>query len=746
MNNMNTLPSLLASRRILTVASLTVGLSWLAATAPAAPGRATLSLDGKWQIEDSVVATDIPAKFTHTGPVPGMANLAKPPFKDVDLFDSRELISNRIRSKKLAESARVNTAGTPRQERNYFWYRKTFRAPAQRAIAMLKINKAQFGTAVWLNGKPLGEYPGCFTASYFNLTAAIRWKAENELLVRIGAHPGVLPDTFPTGTDFEKLKWTPGIYDRVSVCFCDNPVIETAQVAPRISASEIVVETKLKNYGVAGAFALAQSVCEAKGGKRVASADPMRVTLEAGEEKTVRQTLAIPDAHLWSPEDPFLYRLESSTGGDSVSTRFGMREFRTDLATKRFFLNGKPYYLRGSNITLHRFFEDPDCSDLPWNEKWLRKLLGEIPKKMHWNSFRFCIGPAPEQWLEIADETGLLIQNEFFVWTGAPRWDTNYFRKYNAAEMIRQYGDWMRDNWNHPSVAIWDANNETKEPLFAEKIIPAVRGLDLSDRPWENSYNGPPRADDPVEDHPYLFIGNYFSGRPQFKLSDLETMDGTGQRNNTRSASPRLLNEYGWLWLNRDGSPTLLTEKVYAQTLGTNATAEQRFAFDAYALAGLTEFWRAHRQYAGVLHFVYLTCSYPGVYTSDHWLDVKRLKLEPHFADYMAEAFKPLGVYVNFFQPTLKAGASREFTVMLVNDHSRPLQGKLALTLGTKSGQVLARSEKPFDLVALGDQTLQVALEIPTAQGDCVIRATATPDGSRGEKPTICRRWVSVVE
>jgi hypothetical protein len=54
------------------------------------------------------------------------------------------------------------------------------------------------------------------------------------------------------------------------------------------------------------------------------------------------------------------------------------------------------------------------------------------------------------------------------------------------------------------------------------------------------------------------------------------------------------------------------------------------------------------------------------VYTADHFQDVTRLKLDPAFADYMGEAFKPLGVYVNFFQPTLHAGASRTFTVMLV--------------------------------------------------------------------------------
>ena len=168
-----------------------------------------------------------------------------------------------------------------------------------------------------------------------------------------------------------------------------------------------------------------------------------------------------------------------------------MREFRFDTATKRAYLNGRPYFLRGSNITLHRFFEDPESGTLPWDEAWVRKLLVDLPKKLHWNAFRFCIGPVPDRWLDIADEAGLLIQNEFFVWTGDPAWDQWPNRTYDVPEMIRQYSDWMRDNWNHPSVAVWDANNETKDAVFGDRIIPAVRPLDLSNRPWENSYNPP---------------------------------------------------------------------------------------------------------------------------------------------------------------------------------------------------------------------------------------------------------------
>jgi beta-galactosidase len=112
----------------------------------------------------------------------------------------------------------------------------------------------------------------------------------------------------------------------------------------------------------------------------VAVTEPKSVALGPGESQVVTETIPVPDAHLWSPEDPFLYTLESTTRGDSITTRFGMREFRFNTATKRAYLNGKVYFLRGSNITLHRFFEDPLCKDLPWNEEWVRKLLGELPK------------------------------------------------------------------------------------------------------------------------------------------------------------------------------------------------------------------------------------------------------------------------------------------------------------------------------------------------------------------------------
>jgi beta-galactosidase len=710
--------------------------------APAAAERVVVPLNGTWQIADSVAAEPAPKAFRATVAVPGLVHNATPAFPEVDAFDSLELVSNKIAQKLLPASARVAAPGVSRQERNYFWYRRTFTAPAVRAVATLRVNKAQFGTAVWLNGTKVGEYPGCFSAGLFDLTPAMKWKGENVLVVRVGAHPGVLPATYPAGTDFEKLKWTPGIYDEVSLHLADDPLIESVQVAPRVSSSEILVETKVRNRSAAPvSLELAQAVTTWKGGDRVATGRPGLLTLAPGESRAVRQTVAIENARLWSPETPFLYVLATSTGGDSLATRFGMREFRFDTATKRAYLNGRPYFLRGSNITLHRFFEDPESGALPWDEAWVRRLLVDLPKKMSWNAFRFCIGPVPDRWLDVADEAGLLIQNEFFVWTGAPEWGQWPNRTYDVPEMIRQYSDWMRDSWNHPSVAVWDANNETKDAVFGDQIIPAVRPLDLSSRPWENSYNPPVGPDDPVEDHPYLMYGEAMGGEA-FGMADLERRPG-GPKEALMAARATVLNEYGWLWLRRDGEPTVLTEKLYPKLLGPSSTKEERLELNAYLLAGKTEYWRAHRNYAGILHFVYLTCSYPGVFTADHFQDVRELKLNPWFEDYMGEAMKPLGVYLNFFQPTLAAGETRSFRVMMVNDRYEAEKGALRLTVEAKDGREVARASRPFEIAPLGTLTHDLELEVPSAPGRYLLKVTAVAEsGSR----TVSRCKVTIRE
>ena len=732
----------------------------LAICSPAAAAqtthRTTLSLNGQWDVEDGVGANDVPAAYHHTAPVPGLAHSAVPAFPDVDQYQSRQLLFNLMRQGRYSQAdydKLGDARGISHQKRNYFWYRKTFESPVQNAVALIKVNKAQFGTVVYLNGVRIGEHDPCFTAAWFDVTRAIHWNAPNELIIRIGAHPGVLPANVSQGTDFEKNRWTPGIYDDVTLTVMNNPVIATVQVAPQIASasnpvSSITVQAKLHNYSDHAVTAkVAQQVFEWKSRDRASEKVEAQVEVPAGGEKTVTQNIPVPKAHLWSPEDPFLYQLATSTAGDDETTRFGMREFRFDTVTQRAYLNGRPYFLRGSNITLHRFFEDPDVGTLPWNEAWLHRLLVVIPKQLHWNAFRFCIGPVPDRWLEIADENGLLIENQYFVWSSQPRSST-FQGAYDTNEMITEYKEWMRDNWNHPSVAIWDATNESFLPQFTRTIIPAVRSLDLSNRPWENSYNAPVGADDPVPDHQYLFYGLAMKDDPghSFQMTDLEELEGPVSNNATsKTGHAMILNEYGWLWLNRDGTPTLLTEKLYPRLLGEKNTTENRFALQAYLLGGETEFWRAYRRYAGVLHFVYLTASDPKAFTSDHFSGLKNLNLEPNFEKAIEQAFNPLGVYLNFWHPSLNAAESRDYTVAMVNDEDRPRAGKLRLVFMDDAGREAAAEETAYSLAPLGAQSYTVTLMTPAALGNYSLQAIATAE-DESLHPVISHRNVLVVQ
>jgi len=137
--------------------------------------RTLISLNGVWDIADSVSPYSLPTSFPHEVPVPGLARSTQPTFPDVDLFDSHEHIANLVFRKELPDYAIVSNAGVSHQERNNFWYRTRFDVPARREKAILKIAKAQFGIAVWLNGREIGEHFPCLTAATFDLTSYIRW-------------------------------------------------------------------------------------------------------------------------------------------------------------------------------------------------------------------------------------------------------------------------------------------------------------------------------------------------------------------------------------------------------------------------------------------------------------------------------------------------------------------------------------------------------------------------------------------
>ena len=339
---------------------------------------------------------------------------------------------------------------------------------------------------------------------------------------------------------------------------------------------------------------------------------------------------------------------------------------------------------------------------------------------MFWNSYRNCIGFPPEEWYNIADEEGFLIQDEFPIWYGAPGWNT-WIKKLDAENLAGEFREWMEERWNHPSVVIWDSNNETllTEPSI-DSAIAKVRSLDLSGRSWDNSYSTYREPGDIFESHPYHY------SNPDFKLKDMAKASIVPQGNNHKNPEthPVIINEYGWLWLNRDSRPTTLTKKLYENLLGKNSTPEERWEVYARYTAAETEFWRCHRQVAGVLHFTALGYDRPDGQTSDNWIDVANLVWEPQFYKYVRDAFAPSGLMIDFWDESVTKGTKKKIPVIIINDLEKDWSGMLSFRL-LKDDKVVqekqlsllvkgfGKSESGFTMDALsapGKYTIEVAL------------------------------------
>jgi hypothetical protein len=136
-----------------------------------------------------------------------------------------------------------------------------------------------------------------------------------------------------------------------------------------------------------------------------------------------------------------------------------------------------------------------------------------------------------------------------------------------------------------------------------------------------------------------------------------------------------------------------------------------------------------------------LTASDPKAFTSDHFSDLRNLKLEPHFEQAMEQAFNPLGVYVNFWQPALNTDELHDYTIAMVNDEDRPRSGKLQLVFTDAAGNQATSQEQPFSLAPLGAQSYTVTLKAPSAPGSYSLQAIAAPEDDNTH-PTISRRDV----
>lgn len=342
------------------------------------------------------------------------------------------------------------------------WYRKTVCLPQQWAgkQVFLKLEGVSKAAHVYVNGRAVGEHAGGYTACTFDVTPYLHFGHGVQNVLAIRADNG-RQDIAPISADFTFFG---GIYRDVWLTAVprqhfnltnhgsDGIFITTPQVSSE--AGTIAVRGEVTNDAAAKASVEVTTAIYAPDGSPVQT---LRQTLrlKPGETCTFQtQSKTIHNPQLWTPETPSLYRVvteltdrQTKAVLDRQSHYTAFRWFSFD-ANEGFFLNGRPYKLRG--ICRHQDQQPigPALSD----EMHRRDML--LAKEMGANFIRISHYPQDEAILEMCDRLGLLAWEEIPIVNlvpDTPGFDDNCER--NLREMIRQH-------YNHPSVILWGYMNE----------------------------------------------------------------------------------------------------------------------------------------------------------------------------------------------------------------------------------------------------------------------------------------------
>lgn len=182
-------------------------------------------------------------------------------------------------------------------------------------------------------------------------------------------------------------------------------------------------------------------------------------TCESGR---FRVEFTLPDAELWSPENPKLYNCRVTFGEDVREVRFGIRTIKC-TPEDGFCINGKRIILRGACIHHDNGLLGACAYDFAEKRK-IRILL-----ENGYNAVRSAHNPCSKAMLDYCDETGMLVMDEYT--------DGWYIHKtkYDYADVIEKnyrqdLADMVTKDYNHPSVVLYSTGNEVSETAQAKGI------------------------------------------------------------------------------------------------------------------------------------------------------------------------------------------------------------------------------------------------------------------------------------
>ena len=345
---------------------------------------------------------------------------------------------------------------------NELWYSREFTVPSswKGKNILLHFGAVDWQADVWVNGVKMGQHRGGYTPFSFDITPVLA-KGKNQITVKVwdpsdeGYQPRGKQVKHPDGIWYTPVS---GIWQTVWMEPVSANHITRLKTTPDIDKKILTVEA----HTAIGNPSAVVSVVVSEGGKVVATGKAM-------QGQPVQ--LAIENARLWSPENPFLYDMKVTLTDngkviDEVNSYAAMRKYSIRQGADgitRLQLNNRNVFHFGP---LDQGWWPDGLYTAPTDEALVYDI--KKVKDFGYNMIRKHVKVEPARWYTHCDKLGVIVWQDMPNGDRGPEWQSRqYFKGVEMVHSAESEANYRREwkeiidlLYSNPCVGVWVPFNE----------------------------------------------------------------------------------------------------------------------------------------------------------------------------------------------------------------------------------------------------------------------------------------------
>lgn len=367
------------------------------------------------------------------------------------------------------------------------WYRKHLKSPEDimHSSVYLYFDGIYNHSKIFVNGQLVSERPNGYVPIKLEISDYLNRPGEDNVIAVRVDHSRYADSRWYTGSGiYRNVKLL--IVDKINIPL-DGIYVKTSNISDELV--NVICEIDVKNaYDYKKEFVLKNSIITPEGD--LIKEDTCAYSIDSNYKEIYNCNMQVENPMKWDIDKPNIYKLISTivVDGEAIQTcetPFGFRtiEFNADAG---FFLNGKHTLIKG--VCLHH--DGGLVGAAVPKGVWRRRF--KTLKDGGCNAVRCAHNPPSSEFLDLCDEMGILVQNEFF-----DDWDYPKDKRLNMEEkhddyISRGYSEYfqqwaeqdltdtmLRDR-NHPCIFQWSIGNEIEWTYAGNKESTGYFGADAN--------------------------------------------------------------------------------------------------------------------------------------------------------------------------------------------------------------------------------------------------------------------------